>query len=96
MIVFVHCDAEGADLATRLLEFENVERQDVVARLAQLLLAAAGDLTGRRAKQFKAALPAMRVNVASLITDYSQLESLSAFGAFQTRLAKAYPYRIER
>lgn len=137
MIVFVHRDAEGVDHATRLAEFAEVERRDVVpvipvrmteawllidgpsiaraagrpsaevvvppvaqlesmanpkGRLEQLLLEAGGPHTGRRAKLFKAALPSMRVDVASLITDYSPLEALPSFKEFQAALAQVYPY----
>jgi hypothetical protein len=138
MMVFVHRDGESASLATRLQEFDDLDRDDVVpvvpirmteawllidataiARAAdrpsavvsmpsaqqlesllspkqtleQLLLAAAGDPVGRRRKQYQRSIVERRVNVASLISDYSALESLPAFQRFQADLAARYPYR---
>ena len=62
--------------------------------LETLLFGAAGSPTGRRAKKFKDSLAKRRVNLASLIKDYSPLESLEAFRRFQSSLADAYPYRL--
>jgi hypothetical protein len=61
--------------------------------LEDLLLAAAGNPVGRRKKQFERSIVQRRVNVASLIDDYSPLESLPAFQRFQADLAARYPYQ---
>lgn len=65
---------------------------DPKLKLEQLLLAAAGNPGGRRGKKFRASLVSRRVNVATLIGDYTPLESVSAFQAFQLALASQYPY----
>lgn len=137
MIVFVHRDGEGSSLQTRLGEFDNVHRDDVVpvvpvrmteawllvsaaaiARAADRpdatltlppvsqiesladpkrlledrLLQAAGNPTGRRRKRFRQSIVERRINVASLIEDFSPLEVLPAFQRFQADLATRYPY----
>lgn len=137
MIVFVHRDAENATLASRLEEFQGIDRSDVVpvvpirmteawllisgpaiaaaagrpsavvtlSAIDQLealsnpkqvledqLLAAAGTLTGRRRKRYQATMTDKRVNVASLLSDFSPLEQLPAFQRFQEDLASSYPY----
>lgn len=65
---------------------------DPKRQLESLLLKAAGDPTGRRGKKFKASLAERRVNLAELIEDYSPLEQVPAFQAFQKTLAERYPY----
>lgn len=67
---------------------------DPKTKLERLLFQAAGSPTGRSGKNFKRSMVSRRVNLASLISDYSPLETLPAFAAFQTLLAKAYPHRI--
>lgn len=61
-------------------------------RLEQLLFTAAGEPTGRRGKKFKATLTGRRVNVATLVGDYTPLEGTKSFRAFQEALAAKYPY----
>jgi hypothetical protein len=61
--------------------------------LEDLLMRAAGELGIRRRKRFRASLVDRRVNVASLIEDYSPLERLVAFRQFQLELAATYPYQ---
>jgi hypothetical protein len=63
-------------------------KQELEDRLSE----AAGPLTGRRRKQFKASIVSRRVNVANLITDFAPLEALPAFSRFQADLAAVYPY----
>ncbi len=137
MMVYVHRDSESASLEERMLEFDGVDRADVVpvvpvrmseawilfdgAAIAQaagrpsvevsvpsmseveglanpkqllehLLHTAAGSPTGRRNKLFRRSMIDRRVNVASLIRDFSPLEQLSAFRRFQEKLAEVYPY----
>ena len=65
---------------------------DSKTELEQLLLKAAGSPTGRRGKTFKRSMTERRVNLASLIKDYSPLETLDAFCRFQASLAEVYPY----
>ena len=67
---------------------------DPKTELETLLFGAAGSPTGRRAKKFKGSLAGRRVNLASLIEDYSPLESLDAFRRFQSSLADVYPYPL--
>jgi hypothetical protein len=62
-------------------------------RLEDLLLAVAGELTGRRLKRFRRSIVDRRINVASLIGDFAPLEQLEAFRCFQAELASAYPYK---
>ena len=76
----------------QLNTLENVA--DPKSELETLLFEAAGSPTGRRGKKFKGSLAKRRVNLASLIKDYSPLESLEAFRRFQSALADAYPYRL--
>jgi hypothetical protein len=61
-------------------------------RLEVLLLQAAGQPTGRRRKRFLRSIVDRRVNVASLIGDFSLLESVPAFERFQADLKASYPY----
>lgn len=65
---------------------------DPKLELQQLLLAAAGHPSGRRGKKFRASLVSRRINVATLIEDYTPLESVPAFQAFRSALASKYPY----
>lgn len=140
MIVFLHRDAESASLATRLEEFKEVVRADIVPMvpirmteawllidgpaiaaaagrpsavvslpavsqlealadpkkaLEDRLMQAAGNLTGRRRKRFHASIVDKRVNVASLVNDFSPLEQLTGFQRFQSDLAAMYPYNIQ-
>ena len=67
---------------------------DPKAELTELLFKAAGSPKGRSGKRFKRSAGKHRVHLASLITDYSPLESVSAFVEFQNALARAYPYSI--
>lgn len=60
--------------------------------LEDLLIGAAGELTNRRRRRFRTSLIDRRVNLASLISDYSPLEGLTAFVRFQAELAAVYPY----
>jgi hypothetical protein len=60
--------------------------------LEKLLFAAAGNPSGRRLKQFRTSLTSRRVNVASLIDDFSPLESVPSFQKFQEDLAARYPF----
>ncbi len=85
-------DSRAAVDLPKLNTLENVV--DPKSELETLLFAAAGSPTGRRGKKFKSSLAKRRVNLASLITDYSPLESLEAFRRFQSSLADAYPYRL--
>ncbi len=89
--------ARAADSPGATFPIPNVNQLDSLAdpkeTLEGLLLAAAGNPTGRRRKQFERSIVQRRVNVASLINDYSTLESLPAFQRFQTELAARYPYR---
>lgn len=65
---------------------------DPKAALEELLTEAAGRPTGRRGKKFKASIVDRRVNVAALISDFSPLDGLPSFRAFQQSLAERYPY----
>ena len=71
-------------------EIERIAQPKVM--LEKLLFEAAGSPAGRRGKNFKRSMVDRRVNLASLISDYSPLESLDAFVQFQRSLAEAYPY----
>ena len=90
--------ARAAGRPTASVALPSVAQLEALAdpkeRLEQLLLTAGGNPTGRRGKQFRAGLPSMRVNVASLIDDYSPLEALPAFTHFQASLAASYPYHM--
>lgn len=86
-------DAPGARVAVpKVTTLEKIA--DPKAELTELLFTAAGSPTGRSGKRFKSSTGKRRVNLASLITDYSPLESLSAFVEFQSALARAYPYPL--
>lgn len=61
--------------------------------LEDRLFAAAGRPTGRRGKKFSASLVSRRINVATLIRDYSPLEGVPAFQTFQAALRASYPYQ---
>lgn len=84
-------DRPGAAVALpSLRQLENIA--DPKAVLEDLLIQAAGRLSGRKLARFRSSLTDRRVNVASLIADFTQLESLPAFRSFQHALALAYPY----
>jgi hypothetical protein len=89
--------ARAADRPSAVVAVPNVNQLEGLANpkqaLDDLLLAAAGNLTGRRRKQFAQSIVERRVNIASLIDDYSTLESLPAFQQFQADLAVRYPYQ---
>ena len=76
----------------KITEIENIA--DPKSLLERLLLEAASSPTGRRRKMFKRSIVDRRVGVATYITDFTPLESLSAFRRFQQSLAESYPYRI--
>lgn len=90
--------ARAADSSTVRVSVPKLNRVEQIAdpktKLEQLLFEAAGSPTGRRGKNFKRSMVNRRVNLASLISDYSPLESLQAFAMFQSALADAYPYPI--
>lgn len=66
---------------------------DPKSELEALLLAVAGNPTGRRGKKFRASMVSRRVNVAALIADFAPLEAVPGFQEFQSALASKYPYR---
>ena len=85
-------DSRATVEVPKLTKLEQIP--DPKTLLGKLLDEAAGSPTGRRGKKFIASLTERRVNLASLIEDYSPLESLEAFRRFQSSLADAYPYRL--
>lgn len=97
------CDAQAiakaADSPSANVKIPKLKQIEQMAQpkdcLETLLFEAAGSPTGRRGKMFKNSLARRRVNLASLIVDYSPLESLDAFVEFQKSLATAYPYRVQ-
>ena len=74
----------------RILQIEDIP--DPKDRLDELLFQAAGAPTGRRGRNFRRSIAARRASVAEYISDYSPLENLPAFRAFQQALAERYPY----
>ncbi|MCY3930236.1 MAG: hypothetical protein OXH70_00810 [Acidobacteria bacterium] len=74
----------------RVAELESIANPK--QRLDELLVAAAGNPSGRRGRTFKRSLVARRVSVAEYIADYSPLENVPAFAAFQEALAERFPY----
>ena len=66
---------------------------DPKAHLDDLLLRAAGSPTGRRLKSFNRDIVNRRIEVARRIHDFSPLDSLPAFRAFQNTLEERYIYR---
>ena len=76
----------------RLSQIEQIANPKEV--LDDCLTKAAGSPSGRRGKKFRRSIVERRVSVASRISDYSPLESLTAFVQFQQCLAEAYPYRL--
>lgn len=60
--------------------------------LERLLIEAAGDPTGRKRKQFTRRLTTHRVNAADYITDFTVLDSLSAYQRFMQDLKCSYPF----
>ena len=76
--------------APRVAELESIANPK--QRLDELLVAAAGNPSGRRGRIFKRSIVARRVSVAQYIADYSPLEDVPAFAAFQDSLAERYPY----
>ena len=86
-------DSPNAGVAVpKLSRIEQIA--DPKTELEQLLFKAAGSPTGRRGKNFRRSMVSRRVNLASLISDYSPLEKLNAFAKFQISLAQVYPYPI--
>ena len=77
-------------VAPRAAELESIANPK--QRLDELLVAAAGSPSGRRGRTFKRSLVERRVSVAGYIADYSPLENVPAFIAFQESLAERYPY----
>ena len=71
---------------------------DPKAYLDDLLLRAAGSPSGRRLKRFSRELVNLRIEVARRIHDFTPLDGLPAFQAFQNTLKERYIYRshIER
>ena len=85
-------DHPGADITLPAIgQLESIANPK--DRLEGLLMQAAGNPTGRRRKQFLKSIAERRVNVASLIDDFSPLESLPGFERFQANLRARYPYR---
>lgn len=66
---------------------------DPKAHLDDLLRRAAGFPTGRRLKRFNRELVNLRIEVARRIRDFSPLDGLPAFQAFQNTLEERYVYR---
>lgn len=86
--------ADRPSYGVNVPEIAELERiADPKARLEELLLEAAGSPTGRRLKNFRRSIVDRRVSVASLISDFSPLETLSAFAHFQRTLAEKYPFQ---
>ncbi len=75
-----------------LREIENIANPK--EKLTTLLIEAAGSPTGRRGERFQRDLRKRRVSVANHIADFSPLEHLSAFRAFQKTLQLRYPYPL--
>ncbi len=69
------------------------EISDPKACLDEMLLRAAGNPRGRRLKRFNREIVNLRVEVARRIRDFSPLDSLPAFRAFQNTLEERYIYR---
>ena len=74
------------------------EISDPKAHLDDLLLRAAGSPTARRLKRFNREIVNRRIEVARRIRDFTPLDGLPAFRAFQNTLAERYIYKshIER
>jgi hypothetical protein len=98
LLIDGHAIARAADRPTAVVDVRSVTGLENLADpkqvLEELLMNAAGDLTGRRRRKFRASLIDRRVNLAFLIADYSPLEGLSAFRRFQEELAAIYPYGL--
>jgi len=69
------------------------EISDPKAHLDDLLLRAAESPTGRRLKKFNREIVNLRIEVARRIRDFTPLDGLSAFRAFQQTLEERYIYR---
>jgi len=69
------------------------EISDPKAHLDDLLLRAAGSPKGRRLKKFNREIVNLRIEVARRIPDFTPLDGLSAFRAFQQTLEERYIYR---
>lgn len=90
--------AEAAGSPSTMVQVPRLGQIEQIANPKELLdrhlFKAAGSPTGRQGKKFKRSIVERRVNVASCISDYSPLESLTAFVQFQQCLAEAYPYSL--
>lgn len=80
----------GAVPVPRITEIESIGNPK--GRLDELLFLAAGTPAGRRGRNFRRSITQRRVSVAEYIMDYSPLEDVPAFRAFQESLAERYPY----
>ena len=89
--------ARAADFPSSIVDTPRLPQIESIAdpktRLNELIVQAAGNPTGRRGKKLKNSMADKRVAVASYISDYSPLEQLDAFRAFQNALAECYPYK---
>ncbi|MDE0364839.1 MAG: hypothetical protein OXP09_04630 [Gammaproteobacteria bacterium] len=90
--------AEAAGSPSTMVQVPKLSQIEQIANpkelLDQHLFEAAGSPAGRQGKKFKRSKVERRINVASCISDYSPLESLSGFVQFQKCLAEAYPYPL--
>ncbi|MCA9535241.1 MAG: hypothetical protein R3B89_35615 [Polyangiaceae bacterium] len=87
--------ADAPDTEVVLPPISSLERiSDPKLCLDELLLKAAGSPAGRRRKKFNNTLVERRINVASLVSDFSPLDRLASFSAFQTVLRVKYPYAL--
>ena len=96
LLVNARAIARAADRPDAAITVPALQRLEAIANpkqvLEERLLEAAGDPTGRRRKQFHKSIVERRVNVATLIAEFSPLEALPAFQRFQSDLAAKYPY----
>jgi hypothetical protein len=84
-------DRPGTDVSVPLLS-QLEAMANPKQELEDRLLNAAGNPSGRRRKRFQQSMVDRRINVATLIDDFSPLEALPAFQQFQADLAAGYPY----
>lgn len=96
LLVSAAAIAQAADRPGAPVTVPGVDQLETIANPKQLLedrlMHAAGNPTGRRRKRFHRSIVDRRINVASLIGDFSPLEAIPAFQRFQADLQARYPY----
>jgi hypothetical protein len=96
LLVSAAAIAKAADRPGAAITVPSVQQLDTIANPKQLLeerlMQAAGNPTGRRRKRFHQSIVDRRINVSSLVEDFSPLEAVPAFQRFQADLQAQYPY----